>query len=147
MDLPTVGRRDYAERKSKGRKRSYENKEVASVNAVLNKHLKAVNELDPEKRKVFFEEVYDPHIHFVDPQGIANGLAELEKLYDGLHKQFPGFVFHEVGEIEAHHDVARIHWELVKPGASVKPTGDDFIKIKDGRITEVYVIVNGQPSR
>ena len=106
--------------------------------------LKAVNELDPEKRKVLFEEVYDPHIHFVDPQGIANGLAELEKLYDGLHKQFPGFVFHEVGEIEAHHGLSRVHWELVKPGASVKPSGDDFIKIEDGRITEVYVIVNGQ---
>ena len=119
-------------------------KEVASVNAVLDKHLKAVNELDPEKRKVLFEEVYDPHIHFVDPQGIANGRAELEKLYDGLHKQFPGFVFHEVGEIEAHHDVARVHWELVKPGASIKPTGDDFVKIEDGRITEVCVIVNGQ---
>ena len=119
-------------------------KEVTSVNAVLDKHLKAVNELDPEKRKVLFEEVYDRHIHFVDPQGIANGLAELEKLYDGLHKQFPGFVFHEVGEIEAHHGLARIHWELVKPGASEKPTGDDFVKIEDGRITEVCVIVNGQ---
>jgi len=117
---------------------------VASVNVVLGKHFKAVNELDPEKRKVLVEEVYDPHIHFVDPQGIANGLAELEKLYDGLHKQFPGFVFHKVGEIEAHHDVARIHWELVKPEASEKPTGDDFVKIENGRITEVYVIVNGQ---
>lgn len=119
-------------------------KEVASVNAVLDKHFKAVNELDPEKRKVLFEEVYDPHIHFVDPQGIANSLAELEKLYDGLHKQFPGFVFHEVGEIETHHGFARAHWEHVKPGASEKSTGDDFVKIKDGRITEVYVIVNGQ---
>jgi hypothetical protein len=100
--------------------------------------LKAVNELDPEKRKVLFEEVYNPHIDFVDPQGIASGLTDLEKLYNGLHKQFPRFVFHEVGEIEAHHGLARVHWELVKPGASVKPTG------KDGKITEVHVIVNGQ---
>src|SRR6266481_4961747 len=91
-----------------------------AMNGIASR-LKAVNELDPEKRKVLFEEVYD-----------------------GLHKQFPGFVFHEVGEIEAHHGLARVHWELVKPGASVKPTGDDFIKIEDGRITEVCVIVNGQ---
>jgi len=119
-------------------------KQAIPLHAVLDKHLKAVNELDREKRRVLFAEVYDPHIHFVDPQGIANGLAELEQLYDGLHKQFPGFVFRDVGEAEAHHGVARIHWELVKAGASVKPTGDDFIKIKDGKITEVYVIVNGQ---
>jgi hypothetical protein len=49
-----------------------------------------------------------------------------------------------VFEIETHHGFARVHWEHVKPGASEKSTGDDFVKIKDGRITEVYVIVNGQ---
>ena len=99
-------------------------KEVASVNAVLDKHLKAVNELDPGKRKVLFEEVYDPHIHFVGPQGIANGPAELEKLYDGLHKQFPGFI---AASMQLHAAVAQLPADC----ATAKPRFSRVLQLLD----------------
>ena len=117
--------------------------DVASVRALMGRHFTALNELDPEKRKELVTEVYDSHIMLIDPHVIVDGRAELEKLYDGIHKQFPDFVFRVVDIIEVHHEFARMHWELTKPGASEKQTGDDFIKIKEGRISEIIVFING----
>ena len=117
--------------------------EAASDIALSQKHFKAVNETDPKKRKVLFEEVYDLNVHFASPRGTADGRAELEKVFADIHKKSPGAVFQDIGEIEAHHGIARIHWALIKSGVSGKLTGDDFIKIKDGKVTEVYIIVNG----
>ena len=117
-------------------------KEVASDIALSRKHFKAVNETDPKKRKALFEEVYDPDVHFASPRGAVDGRAELEKLFAEIHKK-PGVVFQDIGEIEAHHGIARIHWALINSGVSGELTGDDFIKIKDGKVSEVYIIVNG----
>jgi len=117
--------------------------EMAPDIALSQKHFKAVNETDPQKRKALFEEVYDPNVHFASPRGIVDGRAELEKLFAEIHRKSPGVVFQDIGEIEAHHGIARIHWAAIKSGVSDKLTGDDFIKIKDGKVTEVYIIVNG----
>ena len=118
-------------------------KETASDIALSQKHFKAVNETDPKKREALFEEVYDPNVHFASPHGVVDGRAALEKLFAGIHKESPGAVFQDIGEIETHHGVARIHWALIKSGVSGKLTGDDFIKIKDGKVTQVHIIVNG----
>src|SRR6266481_310704 len=99
-------------------------KEAASDIALSQKHFKAVNETDPQKRKVLFEEVYDPNVHFASPRGIVDGRAELEKLFAEIHRKSPGVVFQDIGEIEAHHGIARIHWAAIKSGVSDKLTGD-----------------------
>ena len=125
-------------------KEKMKTEDAASVRALLGRHFTAINELDPEKRKALIAEVYDPHIMFIDPHGVADGRAELDKLYDGIHKRFPGFVFRVVDDIEAHHEYARVHWELGIPGASEKRSGDDFVKIKDGKIVTLIIFINGQ---
>ena len=115
----------------------------ASDIALARKHFKAVNETDPQKRKVLFREVYDPNVHFASPRGVVDGRTELEQLFADIHMKSPGVVFQDIGDIEAHHGIARIHWAAVKSGVSDGLTADDFIKIKDGKVTEVYIIVNG----
>jgi hypothetical protein len=119
------------------------NKKAAFDIALAQKHFKAVNEIDPQKKKALFEEVYAPNVHFSSPRGAVDGRAELEKLFEEIHKKSPGAVFQEIGEIEAHHDIARVHWAMVDSGVSSGLTGDDFIKIKDGKVSEVYIVVNG----
>jgi hypothetical protein len=56
-------------------------KMVASDIALAQKHFKAINETDIQKKKALFEEVYDPKVHFASPRGIVDGRAELEKLF------------------------------------------------------------------
>ena len=125
-------------------KDSMKTEDVAAVRALMGRHFIALNELDPEKRKALIAEVYDPHIRLMDPHVGVDGRAELEQLYEGLHKRFPGFVFTVVGDVDVHHDVARIHWTLGKPGASAMQAGDDIVRIRDGRIIEIVVFFNGQ---
>src|SRR5258708_4599801 len=52
-------------------------------------------------------------------------------------------IFQDIGEIEAHHDIVRVHWAMVDSGVSNGLTGDDFLKIRNGKVSEVYIIVNG----
>ena len=118
-------------------------KMVASDIALAQKHFKAINETDIQKKKALFEEVYDPKVHFASPRGIVDGRAELEKLFDEIHKKSPGAVFQDIGEIEAHHDIVRVHWAMIDSGVSSGLTGDDFLKIRNGKVSEVYIIVNG----
>jgi predicted SnoaL-like aldol condensation-catalyzing enzyme len=119
------------------------NKEAAMDIALAHQHFRALNETDPQKRKALFEEVYTPDVHFVSPRVAIDGRAVLEKLFDDIHKKTPGVLFQEIGEIEAHHDIARVHWAIIISGVSSAQTGDDFLKIKDGKVSEVYIIVNG----
>ena len=118
-------------------------KMMASDIELAQKHFKAINETDIQKRKALLEEVYGPKVHFASPRGIVDGRAELEKLFDEIHKKSPGAIFQDVGEIEAHHDIVRVHWAMIDSGVSNGLTGDDFLKIKNGKVSEVYIIVNG----
>ena len=118
-------------------------KMVTSNIALAQKHFKAINETDPQKKKALLAEVYDANVHFASPRGIVDGRAELEKLFDEIHKKSPGVVFQDIGEIEAHHDVVSVHWAMIDSGVSNGLTGDDFIRIKNGKVSEVYIIVNG----
>lgn len=120
-----------------------EAKMVASDIALAQKHFKAINETDIQKKKALFEEVYDPKVHFASPRGIVDGREELEQLFDEIHKKSPGAVFQDIGEIEAHHDIVRVHWAMIDSGVSSGLTGDDFLKIRNGKVSEVYIIVNG----
>jgi predicted SnoaL-like aldol condensation-catalyzing enzyme len=118
-------------------------KMMAADTALAQKHFKAINETDLKKKKALFAEVYDPNGHFVSPRAIVDGRAELEKLFDEIHKQSPGVIFQDIGEIEAHHDIVRVHWATIDSGVSNGLAGDDFLKIKNGKVSEVYIIVNG----
>jgi predicted SnoaL-like aldol condensation-catalyzing enzyme len=118
-------------------------KMMASDITLAQKHFKAINETDIEKMKALFAEVYDPNVHFASLRGIVDGRAELEKLFDEIHKKSPGVIFQDIGEIEAHHDIVRVHWAMVDSGVSNGLTGDDFLKIRNGKVSEVYIIVNG----
>src|SRR6059036_481793 len=85
------GLRDGAERKSKGRKRSYENKRSGISKRSLGHTSKRSMNLIPRREKCSSKK--STIRTFIS--SIRKGLpmvAELEKLYDGLHKQFPGFV-------------------------------------------------------
>lgn len=119
----------------------------ASVNALLNKHFTTLNERDPGKRKALISDVYDPHIILIAPLAIADGRAELDKHYGGLHRQYPGFVFRAADDIAVHHDFARISWELAKPGAPRAQTGEDIVRIKEGRIVKILVFMTGATGR
>lgn len=121
--------------------------DVAAVRALMYRHFSVLNELDPEKRKRLSIEVYDPHVTLIDPLVLVDGRAELEKLYEGIHQRAPGLVFRVVGDIDVHHDVARIHWGLAKPGASDTQTGDDIVRIKEGKIVDIIVFFDGQTQR
>ena len=117
-------------------------KMMASDITLAQKHFKAINETDIQKKKALFAEVYDPNVHFASPRGIVDGRAELEKLFDEIHKKSPGVIFQDIGEIEAL-DIVRVHWAMVDSGVSNGLTGDDFLKIRNGKVYEVYIIVNG----
>jgi hypothetical protein len=116
---------------------------IAPDIALAQKHFKAINETDLKKKKALFAEVYDPNVHFVSPRATVDGRAELEELFDEIHKKSPGVIFQDIGEIEAHHDIVRVHWAMIDSGVSNGLTGDDFLKIKNGKVSEVYIIVNG----
>lgn len=66
------------------------------------------------------------------------GRDSLITVIDGVHEQFPNFVFSLMGEIDAHHDQLRFRWGLGPAGSEPVVIGFDIVVLEpNGRIHDV----------
>jgi len=90
---------------------------MTATRQLVERYLQGWNETDPLRRRALIEDVYAEHAAYVDPMIDARGWEAIDATIVAVQGMFPGHVFTLAGEVDAHHDMARFHWHLTKPGA------------------------------
>lgn len=116
------------------------------MNEIVEKYLATWNATGSERQKLITEH-WASTATYTDPLAEVSGHAELDALIDGVHAQFPGFVFTPVGDADAHHRQLRFGWGLGPDGGEPLVIGFDvLITDDDGRITDVRGFLDRVPA-
>ncbi|MFE6646066.1 nuclear transport factor 2 family protein [Nocardioides sp. NPDC057772] len=84
---------------------------------------------------------------YVDPLAEVQGREAVEATIQAVHAQFPGFVFTQVGEVDAHHQQARFQWGLGPAGEEPLIIGFDVVVVDaDQRILDVRGFLDKVPA-
>lgn len=74
----------------------------------------------------------------------VKGWQAIEEVIASVREQFPGHVFKLIGNVDAHHNIARFGWELISEGGDepVLVGFDVAVIADDGRLRNVYGFLN-----
>src|ERR1700742_3707376 len=105
---------------------------------IAERYLACWNETDAATRKSLIDTTWSHDARYTDPLAQARGVAAIDATIAAVQGQFPGFVFTQVGDVDAHHQQARFQWGLGPAGAEPVVIGFDVVVTgDDGRITDV----------
>jgi hypothetical protein len=109
-----------------------------SLEATVQAYFLTWNETDPAQRQARLREVWTEAAHYVDPMFQADGLEQLDMLVAGLHENYAGHYFRQVGTVESHHDRARWSWDFLNAGGNLVMSGVDIaVLAPDGKLRDV----------
>ncbi|MEP9381948.1 nuclear transport factor 2 family protein [Nocardioides sp. KR10-350] len=112
-----------------------------------DRYLDCWNATDPEVRADLIVRTWAPDATYVDPLVDVAGFDALTATIGAVHEQFPGFVFTPVGEVDAHHGVARFGWGLGPEGGEPLVVGFDVVSTDgEGRISSVVGFLDKVPA-
>jgi hypothetical protein len=113
---------------------------------VITGYLACWNETDAEARRALIDRHWSETPTYVDPMVEVRGRDELNATIGAVQSQFPGLVFTQVGEADAHHDQMRFQWGLGPAGDEPVVIGFDVaITGSDGRIERVFGFLDRVP--
>ncbi|MCK1794569.1 nuclear transport factor 2 family protein [Streptomyces sp. XM4193] len=120
---------------------------MADLNAVVERYLDIWNEPDAERRAKAISEQFTEDAVYVDPLASVAGHDGMGAVVQGAQEQFAGLRFELLGEVDAHHNIARFRWGLVaQAGAEPIAIGFDVaVTTEDGRIQGVYGFLDKVP--
>lgn len=99
------------------------------------------------ERAALLAEHWSDSVTYVDPLADVTGPAALSELIDGVQTQFPGAMFTQVSEVDAHHRQLRFSWGLGPAGEEPVVIGFDVVVLDgDWRIQDVRGFLDTVPS-
>lgn len=114
---------------------------------IRTRYLRCWNETDPVARQRLLAAAWTEDASYTDPLAEVNGLQQLDATIAAVQAQFPGFAFTPVGDIDAHHQLARFSWGLGQTDAEPMIVGSDVVVTDaDGRIATVLGFLDKVPS-
>lgn len=113
------------------------------VEQIVDAHFRAINARQKDIQSVAIADAYNKNVSFYDPFFEVHGRENISAMYFSLQEKFPNHQFHRIGSIEFHSNSARIHWQVSRDGEPPLHTGEDFMQFKDGKISAVYVFIDG----
>jgi hypothetical protein len=114
---------------------------------IRTRYLRCWNETDPVARQRLLAEGWAEDAGYTDPLVEANGVNQIDATIAAVQAQFPGFIFTQVGEVDAHHQQARFSWGLGPVDAEPVIIGSDVVVTDaDGRIATVLGFLDKVPS-
>ncbi|MFD7105322.1 nuclear transport factor 2 family protein [Streptomyces celluloflavus] len=116
--------------------------------AAAARYFEAWNAVDPAALATAVAAAFTEDGSYTDPLADVAGHEGLTAAIAGVHQQFPGFVFRQLGDVDGHHDIARFGWELVSGADGSAPVaGFDVVRLAaDGRIRSVLGFLDRLPS-
>ncbi|WP_422375453.1 hypothetical protein [Roseibium sp.] len=91
----------------------------------------AWSERDPAFRRELLDRVVTIDIRYTDPETDVRGRADLVDHISGVLAGRVGAKIVRSSEIDAHHDMARFAWRLVKADGTALPDGLDIVSIDE----------------
>jgi hypothetical protein len=88
---------------------------MADVNSLAERYIGVWHEPDGARRRKAIAELWAPEGVYVDPVHDARGYDALYATVTEIHEEFirPGkYLFRSRGDAQAHHNIARISWEM-----------------------------------
>jgi hypothetical protein len=115
---------------------------------VVKRYLSTWNETDAAVRRAAIAEIWAEDGVYTDPLATVTGREGFNAVIEGAQRQFPGFTFRLLGDVDDHHDIARFQWELVPAGGGEAPViGFDTAVVDErGRIREIYGFLDKVPA-
>lgn len=105
---------------------------------IADRYLAAWNATDAGARRAALEAAWTPDCRFTDPMADTTGYDELTAFMEGVQAQFTGHRFVLSSNVDAHHDLVRLTWDLVGPDGAVAAVGHDTLTLAaDGRVRTV----------
>jgi hypothetical protein len=117
------------------------------ADAVVSRYLAVWNETDPSARRAAIDELWADDATYVDPMVVAEGREAIEATVAAVQGQFPGFTFTLLGDVDAHHNLARFRWALGPAGVEPPVVGFDVaVLTDDGRLHHVHGFLDQVPN-
>ena len=125
-----------------------ESNAVTKIEKVADRYIAIWNEQDANARRHAVAELWTEGGTYTDPLAAAEGHEAIETVIAGVREQFPGHTFKLLGNVDAHHQIARFTWELVPDGGgeSVVIGFDVAVVTEDGRLRNVYGFLDKVPT-
>lgn len=116
------------------------------MEAVVQQYLATWNATGNE-RATLLSTHWSPTVTYTDPMAEVSGLDGITAVVDGVRAQFPGCVFTQVGEADAHHRQVRFRWGLGPEGAEPLVIGFDVLVLDEsGQIQDVRGFLDKVPA-
>ncbi|GAA5183286.1 nuclear transport factor 2 family protein [Rugosimonospora acidiphila] len=121
---------------------------MSDSNELVGRYLAIWNERDATARRAAIAGVWTETGSYTDPLASVRGHENLDAVVGAAQAQFPGLVFEPLGDVDAHHDLARFGWRLVPAagGESLVEGFDVAVLAEDGRIQSVYGFLDKVPA-
>lgn len=101
------------------------------------------NQRDADARAQAIDELFAADPVMYEPDAIVEGCAAISAVAGRLLEQFgPSFRFTATGPAVGHHGFGVLRWEAGPSDGPVAVTGADAARIVDGRIAELWVLLN-----
>lgn len=114
---------------------------------LAERYLACWNETDAARRADLLAANWLAHARYIDPLVDAAGIDAINATIGAVHDQFPGFVFTQVGDVDAHHNIARFRWGLGPDGAEPLVIGFAVVVTDDeGQISAVHGFLDKVPA-
>ncbi|MBB3773394.1 hypothetical protein FHS55_004029 [Angulomicrobium tetraedrale] len=101
------------------------------------------NERDADRRAQAIQELFVADPVMYEPDGVVTGREAISAVAGKLLDQFgPTFRFTPSGRGIGHHGLGVLRWEAGPEGGPIAVTGSDAAQIVDGRIAQLWVLLN-----
>lgn len=116
------------------------------MNDIVDSYLATWNATGEQQRSLLGQH-WSSEVTYTDPMAEVRGHDGMTALIEGAREQFPGFVFSQVGAVDAHHRQARFQWGLGPEGQEPVVIGFDVLVVDDsGQIADVRGFLDKVPS-
>jgi hypothetical protein len=115
---------------------------------IVTLYMTARNEVDAAARDRLLEQCWADDAVYVDPNVEVAGRAALSRHIANVQAQRPGAKLEFVSGIDAHHNVLRFLWRLVRADGTAGATSIDFGETgADGRLIRMVGFFGPPPPR
>ena len=119
---------------------------MIAVTQIVDNYIAIWNETDSAARQALISENWTEDATYTDPLAEVTGHEGIDGLVAAVQEQFPGFVFRQLGEAEAHHAFLRFSWEAGPADGEAVVAGSDVALIEDGRLRRVVGFLDLVPA-
>lgn len=114
---------------------------------IVERYFAVWNETDATRRRELIAQTWTERASYLDPLMQGNGHVEIESLVQGVHQQFPGYRFRQIGAVDGHHTHVRFSWELGPADGPAPIAGSDIATLAaDGRLERVIGFLDRVPA-